>query len=148
MAVFPGINSVPNCPSYKWFSVNFPKINDFGITNINEKYKDIKLYKSQYKDIYNILYDVYNGGNFGSLSLTSLCIDNPDKLKFLKIYFSNYFNVDIIDEYSCKSKNEMDWNWNNILDDDFLKTLEMKNPIDLLNNYFYNIFSKINENIL
>ena len=29
----------------------YPKINDFGTTNLNEKYKDIKLFKSEYKDI-------------------------------------------------------------------------------------------------
>ena len=29
----------------------YPKINDFGITNLNEKYKTIKLFKSEYKDI-------------------------------------------------------------------------------------------------
>ena len=33
----------------------YPKINDFGKTNLNEKYKKVKLYKSQYKDIYNLL---------------------------------------------------------------------------------------------
>ena len=74
----------------------FPKINDFGRTNLNDEYKDSKLYKSEYKDIYNIILDVYDGGNLGSLSLSELCKDNPDKLKFLKLYFSNYFNVDII----------------------------------------------------
>ena len=68
----------------------FPKINDFGLTNLNNDYKDVKLYKSEYKDIYNIIFDVYNGGNLGSTSLTELCKDNPDKLKFLKLYFSNY----------------------------------------------------------
>ena len=126
----------------------FPKINDFGLTNLNNEYKDVTLYKSEYKDIYNIIFDVYNGGNLGSKSLYELCKDNPDKLKFLKLYFSNYFNVDIIDEYKTKSKKQMDWDWSNILDDEFLKSIEMKNPSNLLNEYFYNIFGKINENIL
>ena len=126
----------------------FPKINDFGMTNLNNDYKDIKLYKSEYKDIYNIMFDVYNGGNLGSLSLSELCKDDPDKLKFLKIYFSNYFNVDVVDEYKTKSKNHMDWDWSNILDNKFLESIEMKKPSDLLNEYFYNIFGKINNNIL
>ena len=125
----------------------FPKINDFGMTNINNEFKDVKLYKSEYKDIYNIIFDVYNGGNLGSTSLTELCKDNPYKLKFLKTYFLNYFNVDIIDEYITKSKQQMNWNWSNILDDEFLKSIEMKKPLDLLNTYFYNIYSKINEKL-
>jgi hypothetical protein len=125
----------------------YPKINDFGMTNINNKYKDIKLYASEYKDIYNIIFDVYNGGNLGSTSLSELCKGNPDKLKFLKLYFSNYFNVDIIDEYKTKSMRQMNNDWSNILDNDFLKSIEMKKPVDLLDEYFYNIFVKINKNI-
>lgn len=126
----------------------FPKINDFGLTNLNDNFKDIKLYKSEYKDVYNILFDVYNGGNLGSISLSELCKENPDKSKFLKLYFSNYFNVNVIDEYKIKSKQQMNWDWSNILDDEFLISIQMKNPLDLLNGYFYNIFSKIYENIL
>ena len=132
-----------NIPQKKFY----PKINDFGMTNLNDKYSDVKLFKSLYKDIYCIIFDVYNGGNLGSVSLTELCKENPDKLKFLKLYFSNYFNVNIIDEYREKSINEMNWNWNNTIDDEFLKSIEMKNPNDLLNNYFHNIFGKINEKI-
>jgi len=125
----------------------FPKINDFGMANLNDQYKDIKLYKSEYKDIFNILFDVYNGGNLGSLSLSELCKDNPDKMKFIKLYFSNYFDVKVVDEYKLKSKNEMNWNWSNILDKDFLKSIQMKKPSDLLNGYFYNIFGKINQRL-
>ena len=109
----------------------FPKINDFGMTNLNNEYKDIKLYKSEYKDIYNIIFDIYNGGNLGSTSLSELSKDNPDKLKFLKTYFSNYFNVDVIDNYKKTSEEQMNWYWNNILDDEFMKSIEMKNPHDL-----------------
>ena len=125
----------------------FPKINDFGMTNLNNEYKDIKLYKSEYKDIYNIIFDIYNGGNLGSTYLSELSKDNQDKLKFLKTYFSNYYNVDVIDNYKKTSKEQMNWDWNNILDNEFMKSIEMKNPNDLLNNYFHNIFSKINEKI-
>lgn len=125
----------------------YPKINDFGLTNLNAEYKDVKLYKSLYKDIYCIIFDVYNGGNVGSTSLSELCKDNPDKLKFLKLYFSNYFNVDVIDEYKTKSEKNMNWDWGNITDDEFLKSIEMKNPNDLMNDYFHNIFGKINEHI-
>lgn len=125
----------------------YPKINDFGFTNLNDKYKNGKLYKSQYKDIYNLMLDVYDGQNLGSESLTELCRDNNDKLKFLKSYFSNFFNIDVIDEYKLKSKKEINRNWNNILDDEYLNSIEIKNPIDLLNEYFYNIFNKINTSL-
>ena len=66
---------------------------------------------------------------------------------FLKIYFSNFFNVDVIDEYKLKSTTEMNWSWSNILDAEFLQSIEMKKPLDLMNGYFYNIFGKINKNI-
>lgn len=125
----------------------YPKINDFGMTNLNDDYKAMKLYKSEYKDIYNIIIDVYNGGNLGSTSLSELCKDNPDKKKFLRTYFSNYFNVDVIDEYITNSQMNMNWDWSNILDDEFLKSIEMKKPSILLEGYFYDIFSKINDNI-
>ena len=125
----------------------FPKINDFGQTNLNNEYKTFKLIKSEYKDIYNILYDVYDGNGLGGTSLTELCKDNPDKIKFLKIYFSNYFDVEIIDENKSKSKQNMDWDWSNILDDDYVKHIKMKKPKDLLDGYFYDIFKKINKNV-
>ena len=83
----------------------------------------------------------------GSVSLSELCKNDPDKMNFLKIYFSNFFNVEIIDEYKLKSKKEMNWSWSNILDAEFLQSIEMKKPLDLMNGYFYNIFGKINKNI-
>jgi hypothetical protein len=125
----------------------FPKINDFGMTNLNSTYKDIKLYKSEYKDIYNIIYDVYDGGNLGSKSLSELCKDDIDKIKFIKTYFSNFFNIDIIDNYKIKSSTNMNRDWNNINDTEFLESIQMKKPTELLSEYFYNIFGKINENI-
>ena len=136
-------NKLYHVPQKKFF----PKINDFGISNLNNEYKDVKLYKSEYKDIYNIMFDVYNGGNLGSTSLTELCKDNPDKLKFLKLYFSNFFNVDVIDMYKTDSKKQIDRDWDNILDDEYLKSIEMKKPSELLDKYFYDIFSKINEKV-
>ena len=105
------------------------------------------MYKSIYKDFFNIVFDVYDGGNLGSASLTKLCKDDKDKLKFLKLYFSNYFNVDQIDEYKENSTEQMNWDWDNILDDKFVKSIEIKNPNDLLNGYFYKIFRSINGNI-
>ena len=121
----------------------YPKINDFGMTNVDKSNKNMKLFASKYKDIYNLMLDVYDGGNLGSKSLSELCKDNADKIKFIKLYFSNYFNTDVIDKYKSNSKNNMNWDWDNILDEDFLKSIEMKNPHDLIDGYFYNIFRKI-----
>ena len=59
-----------------------------------------------------------------------------DKLTFLKLYFSNYFNVDVIDQYKTNSNKEMNWNWYITLDKEFIKSIEMKKPEDLLNSYF------------
>lgn len=122
----------------------YPKINDFGMTNINKNVRDTKLYKSDYKDIYNIMFDVYNGGNLGAVSLSELCKENPDKLKFLKKYFSNFFDVDVVDNYKENSKRNMNWDWNNVLDESFLRSINMKNPKELLNGYFHDVFGKIN----
>lgn len=125
----------------------FPKINDFGITNLNEKYHDSILFKSDIKDVYNILLDVYNGGNLGATSLMELCKEDENKIKFLKKYFGNYFDIDTIDVYLANNKDIMDWSWNNILDEEFMKSIKINSPTYLLDSYFYNIFGKINENI-
>lgn len=103
-------------------------------------------YSNRSTKTYNIIFDVYNGG-LGSISLTELCKEDPDKIRFIKSYFSNYFNVNVLDEYKMNSEKEMNWNWTNILDEEFLKSIEMIKPLDLLNNYFYDIFSKINEKV-
>ena len=46
----------------------------------------------------------------------------------------------IIDEYITKSNNQMKWNWSNILDDEFLKSIEMKKLVYLyIINYCYTL---------
>lgn len=83
----------------------------------------------------------------GGTSLMTLLNDDEPKQKFVKTYFSNYFNVDVIDEFTSNSKQNMDRDWNNILDTAFLKNIEMKSPEDLMNGYFHTMFGKINEKI-
>jgi hypothetical protein len=136
-------NLTYNIPQKKFY----PKINDFGLTNLDHNYANTKLYKSKYKDIYNIIFDVYNGGNIGSTSLTELCKDNKDKLDFLKLYFANYFNVSVVDTYVANNRDQMNWNWNNILEEDFLESIEMVDPKVLLRDYFYKIFKKISSEV-
>lgn len=125
----------------------FPKISDFGMTNLDKKAHDSKLMKSTTKDAYNIVYDIYNGGNLGARSLSELCKDDPDKISFLKEYFGNYFNVTAVDEYRSNSAPNMNWDWNSILDSSFANTIGMREPEELLDNYFYNIFAKINAKV-
>ena len=120
----------------------FPKIGDFGLTNLNAEYKDVRLYKNDYKDFYNLLYDVYDGANLGAQSLSSLCSKNKAKDSFLKEYFSTFFDVEVIDVYKNKSPNQMNWDWYNVLDKDFVNSIKLQKPEDLLNHYFYAIFSK------
>ena len=117
------------------------------MTNLNKKYNDVKLFKSSVKDIYNLIYDIYDGSNLGGTSLMFLCEQDEFKKKFLKSYFSTFFNIDIIDNYKKNSNSHMNWDWNNILDDDFAKKIEIKKPLFLMENYFFNIFCKHNENI-
>lgn len=124
----------------------YPKISDFGFSNLNGNNKNIELYKSDYRDVYNFMLDVYDGANLGSQSLLSLCKDDPDKIDFIKKYFSNFFNTNIVDEFKKNSPQHMDWNWSNILDGDFLQSIGLVNPRDLLKNYFYDIFNKIYTN--
>ena len=125
----------------------FTKISDFGTTNLNKEHRRFKLIKSDVKDIYNILYDVYDGGNLGSTSLMELCKEDENKKKFIKEYFSNYFDIAKVDEFNDKSQQNMNRDWNNILDKEFMQEIKMKNPYDLINGYFYDIFNKINMSI-
>lgn len=116
-----------------------PKINDFGMTNLDKHIKHTeKLYKSDYKDIYNLLLDLYNGGNLGSESLTKLM--SKKKLPMIKSYFATFFDVGVIDLYIKNNKYQMDWDWYTVLDDDFIKSIKMKTPEYLMEHYFYDLF--------
>ena len=123
----------------------FPKINDFGLSNLNDKYKMYKIYNSEYKDMYNIMLDIYKTG---CTSFTKLCNKDEHKLNFFKTYFSNFFNVDIVEDLFNKNPEEMMWNNDNIKDIEFIEYIELKSPDYLLNNYFYKIYNKINKEII
>lgn len=117
----------------------YPKINDFGYSNLNQKYKNLSLIDSDYKDFYNILYDIY-------AYILYLSRENNNKIFFLKNYFSNYFDVEIIDYFIDRSRSNMEIDWNNILDTEYLQTIGMVKPSNLLENYFYPIFGKEYQN--
>ncbi len=121
------------------------KINDFGNTYINKKVNKYKSLECPHKDWFNIIYDIYNGGNLGSNSLMSLT-KNKKKHLFIKKYFSNFINIKIIDKIIInKKKNELDWKWENICDDKLKKLLLVKDNKDIF-NYFDNIFPASLEN--
>ena len=122
----------------------FPKINDFGESNLNDKYKSYNLFKSDYRDLYGIMMQIYK---YGDESFTTLCSNDENKLEFFKIYFSNFFNVDIVDELFNKNNSMMRYE-DMIKDIEFVNYIEFKSPDDLLNNYFYNIYDKINKEII
>jgi hypothetical protein len=75
----------------------YPKINDFGASNLNEDYKFRNLFISEYKDMYTILIDIYYGGSVGSIGLKEICKNDRRKCEFLREYFGNYFNVSVVD---------------------------------------------------
>lgn len=127
--------------------VFFPKINDFGLTNLNKEFKaDRKVYKSNVRDWWNIVFDVYHGGDLGGESLITLSKNDPDKMKVIKKYFMTYFDVVTVDLFKEKSPKNMNWDWSNAMDADFLKEIKLKEPEVLLKEYFVKAFGKINQN--
>jgi hypothetical protein len=70
-----------------------PKITDFGMTNLNDKYHDVKLVKDNWSDFYNITWDIYDGACLGSKSLSKIFENNKKKLEFIKKYFNTFFNI-------------------------------------------------------
>lgn len=121
--------------------VFYPKINDFGLSNLDKNHHVTKLSKDNVKDIYNLIYDIYNGGNLGSTSLTVLFQNDPIKLEFIKKYFSNFFNVAQVDYLRSKEPIEMNWNWHILKDADVNNMIAMKTPNELMDVYFRRIFA-------
>lgn len=124
------------------------KLNDFGQAFLDKetlrKYnQNLQLRYSPYQDIFNILYDLYNGGNLGGSSLMSLT-KNETKIKFIKKYFSNFMNVKIIDKIIKNNKKEhLDGDWSNAFDTNFIKLIDLSNSSQIL-EYMKNIY-KYNE---
>lgn len=116
------------------------KITDYGMSNLNEKYNDCKLLDDNNADFFNILYDVYNGNNLGSNSLTNLLKKKKLKIKFVKKYFNTFFNVEHIEKLKKLDISNMNWNWTNTFDKDFISYIEFKKPEKIMLNYFVKIF--------
>lgn len=117
-----------------------PKITDFGNTNLNEKFHNVKLIKSHYVDFYNITFDIYDGACLGSKSFNRLFEANTNKLLFIKKYFNIYFNVKRIDELKKLNPSYMNTNWYSVFDKKFSSFINYKEPTYLLKKYFIKIF--------
>ena len=123
-------------------NIIYIKIADFGFSKIDEKSckkYGVKFVKNQYKDYFTIIYDIYNGANLGSLSLYRLVKDN-NKLKIIDKYFNNFFDVKIINKIiNNNKKHHLDMDWNNTLDEKFVKLIKLKEPLEYIKR-FINIF--------
>ena len=117
-----------------------PKISDFGNSNLNEKYHDVKLTKDYKVDFYNITWDIYDGACLGSSSLTKLLETNKTKLAFIKKYFNTYFNIKRIDNLKKINPVYMNNVWYSTFDKKFSSYINYKDPDYLLKKYFQNIF--------
>lgn len=117
-----------------------PKISDYGWTNLNEKYSTTKLVDSHHADLFNILYDVYNGANIGSSSLSKLLEKNNSKIKFIKKYFNTFFSTTKIDKLKELNEMPMDWNMTKTFDKDFVSYIKFINPDKIMLEYFSKIF--------
>lgn len=126
----------------------FPKIGDFGLSNLNDNFHDRKLIKSEFQDLFNFVLDVYDGGNLGSQSLFYLFSiiknkkERQNKIKFIDDYFNIFFNVRKMLGLFKYSKGEIDWKWGIVQDKEFRKYIEMKSPEELLRTYFLKVFPK------
>jgi len=117
-----------------------PKITDFGNSNLNEKFHNVKLIKSHSVDYYNITWDIYDGACLGSTSFTKLFVSNPNKLTFIKKYFDTYFNVKRIDGLKKLNPSYMNTGWYSVFDKKFSAYINYKEPDYLFKKYFIKIF--------
>jgi hypothetical protein len=117
-----------------------PKITDFGNSNLNEKFHNVKLIKSHSVDFYNITLDVYDGACLGSKSLTKIFESNQNKLQFVKKYFNTYFNVKRVDTLKKLNQSYMNTSWYSVFDKKFSSYINYKEPIYLFKKYFNLIF--------
>lgn len=111
----------------------FPKIGDFGYTNLNKAHKnDAQLYESDYRDIFPFLLHLYF--HIGNLSYNKKL--SAKKFEEIRNYFKSFFDIAEIDNYLNKHANSLLWNWDNVIDPEFVKALSIRHPNDLLKNHF------------
>lgn len=121
------------------------KLTDFGHSNLNGKnLKTGSLTKSPYEDVFNIIYDIYHGQNFGAESCVSIARKrkNEKKEKFLHKYFSKFINTKLIVEAEKnKQKQYIDKEWHKFYDPEMSKLFKVKLPKEYL-KHFVKIYPK------
>jgi len=115
------------------------KITDFGETNLDKKNQETpKLVKSPHEDVFNIIYDIYNGSNLGSKSCMSIARKrkNGKKENFLHEYFSKFINTKLIQEIEKnKQKRHINRNWRMLYDPEISKLFKVKLPNQYLKQF-------------
>lgn len=132
----------------------YAKINDFGLSlivdelvpNTYESEKDLnKFYHknpfNQKTDIFNLLHDIYDGQNLGTLSINKLgSIFEIPRKKIIKIrdFLAKFINVDTIDRINIINADLLNRTW----DIDQIKILEnsVKTPDEYLKDYFESLY--------
>jgi hypothetical protein len=117
-----------------------PKITDYGLANLDEKFNSVKLIKPYWIDFYNITWDIYDGACLGSQSLSKLFESNDEKLNFIKKYFNTYFNTKRLDNLKKLNPNYMNSGWYSVFDKKFSLYINYKEPEYLFKKYFIQIF--------
>ena len=126
----------------------YVKINDFGICFVNKEILerfgiDRGYYKNEYQDYWNILYDIYDGGNLGGKSAKHVIETDKGEnrqLRKLNGYFSQFMNIKNIEKIITNDKkNALDWEWGNTLDSDVVDFLGVKTPDEYM-EHFVDIF--------
>ena len=117
-----------------------PKIADFGLTTLtrsdSKKHFGGQPLKNRTKDWFCILYDVYNGGNLGSQSLTSLLKPQRGHAPmWIKKYFDQFLDVATIDEISKHKKQYLDWVWDAPIEPEFVELVGLISTQDVLKNF-------------
>lgn len=122
-------NKIYDVPAH----ILYVKLNDFGLNHFSKGFSkknnliiNHKVALSPHKDIFCLLYDIYNGNGIGGSSFTKL-INNKDKLKSLDKYFNRFMNVKALKKIIKNSKKRfVDWNWNITLDRAVCKLFKIK----------------------
>lgn len=136
------------------------KINDFGMTVIadviepNTYSLDKKLHRYYHKnpfdtktDIFNVLHDIYDGQNLGTVSIRSYSEMNkipPSRLTKIVSFMNQFINTKLIDKINRNNKRLLDSTW----DIDSISILEnsVKAPSEYLLGKYFDSFLKLPSN--
>ena len=137
----------------------YTKINDFGYTldknskstnkyQINDDIIGIPKIDCNKCDIYNFIYDLYNGQNLGSISIMKI-MENKSKKNILKIkkFFKLFININLIDKIQDVNLELLNDTWS-IKHIKFLQKI-VKTPDEYLKSKIFDRFkNNKNKNII